>query len=144
MKKNMLATEDVQTWERMEVFLTCVLQSIIHMMCCIIQYNTYDVLLKSLLHFAFLHLLFGYYYYDCVVIGVMRPSWLLLLRLCSNRCDEALVAYRNSLLNRWNIVHGGKILTIIIIIITTFSIVLVANSTFLIRNCHSVSSKILI
>ena len=58
----------------------------------------------------------GYYYYDYVVIGVLRPSWLLLLRLCSNRCVEALVAFRNSLLNRWNVVHGGKILTIIIII----------------------------
>ena len=40
--------------------------------------------------------------------------WLLLLRLCSNRCAEALVAYRSSILNRLNIVHGGKILTIII------------------------------
>ena len=42
---------------------------------------------------------------------------LLLLRLCSNRCDEALLAYINSLLNRLSIVHGGKISTIIIIII---------------------------
>ena len=39
---------------------------------------------------------------------------LLLLRLCSNRCAEAIVAYRNSLLKRLNIVHGSKILTIII------------------------------
>ena len=57
-------------------------------------------LIKSVLHFAFLHLLSGYCYYDYVVIGVLRPSWLLLLRLCSNRCAEAPVAYRNSLLNR--------------------------------------------
>ena len=52
---------------------------------------------KSVLHFAFLHLLSGYYYYDYVVIGVLR---LLLLRLCSTRGAEALVAYRNSLMNR--------------------------------------------
>ena len=58
------------------------------------------LLIKSVLHFAFLHLLSGSYYYE----------W-----LCSNRCAEALVAYRNSLLNRLNIDHGGKILTIIII-----------------------------
>ena len=37
--------------------------------------------------------------------------------LLSNWCAEALVAYRNSLLNRLSIVHGGKILIIIIIII---------------------------
>ena len=55
-------------------------------------------LFKSVLHFAFLHLLSGYYYYDYVVIGVLRN-----------------VAYRNLLLKRVNIVHGGKILTIIII-----------------------------
>ena len=35
---------------------------------------------------------------------------LLLILLCSNRFAEALVAYRNSLLNRLNIVHGGKFL----------------------------------
>ena len=34
------------------------------------------LLIKSVLHFAFLHLLSGYYYYDYVVIGVLRPSWL--------------------------------------------------------------------
>ena len=33
------------------------------------------LLIKSVLHFAFLHLLSGYYYYDYVVIGVLRPSW---------------------------------------------------------------------
>ena len=33
------------------------------------------LLFKSILHFAFLHLLSGYYYYDYVVIGVLRPSW---------------------------------------------------------------------
>ena len=49
------------------------------------------LLIKSVLHFAFLHFLPGYYYYDYVVIGVLRPSWLLLLRLCCNRCAEALV-----------------------------------------------------
>ena len=43
--------------------------------------------MKSVLHFAFLHLS-GYYYYDYVVIGVLR---LLLLRLCSNRCAEATI-----------------------------------------------------
>ena len=59
------------------------------------------LLIKSVLHFAFLHLLSGSYYYDDVLIGMLRPS---------------IVAYRNSLLNRWNIVHGGKILTIIIIL----------------------------
>ena len=55
------------------------------------------LLIKSVLHFTFLHLLSGYYYYDYVVIGVLR---LLLLRLCSNRCAEVLAVYRNSLLNR--------------------------------------------
>ena len=35
----------------------------------------------------------------------------------TNWCAEALVAYRNSLLNRLSIVQGVKILTIIIIII---------------------------
>ena len=34
------------------------------------------LLIKGVLHFAFLHLLSGYYYYDYVVIGVLRPSWL--------------------------------------------------------------------
>ena len=34
------------------------------------------LLIISVLHFAFLHLLSGYYYYDYVVIGVLRPSWL--------------------------------------------------------------------
>ena len=35
------------------------------------------LLIKSVLYFAFfLHLLSGYYYYDYVVIGVLRPSWL--------------------------------------------------------------------
>ena len=72
------------------------------------------LLIKSVLHFAFLHFLNCCSYYDYVVICVLRPSWLLLLRLCSNRCAEALVAYRNSLLNRFNIVQGGKILTIMI------------------------------
>ena len=33
------------------------------------------LLVKSELHFSFLHLLSGYYYYDYVVIGVLRPSW---------------------------------------------------------------------
>ena len=33
------------------------------------------LLIKSVRHFAFLHLLYGYYYYDFVVIGVLRPSW---------------------------------------------------------------------
>ena len=33
------------------------------------------LLIKSVLHFAFLHLLASYYYYDYVVIGVLRPSW---------------------------------------------------------------------
>ena len=33
------------------------------------------LLFKSILHFAFLYLLSGYYYYDYVVIGVLRPSW---------------------------------------------------------------------
>ena len=33
-------------------------------------------LIKSVLHFAFLHPLSGYYYYDYVVIGVLRSSWL--------------------------------------------------------------------
>ena len=33
------------------------------------------LLFKSVLHFAFLHLLSGYYYYGYVVIGVLRPSW---------------------------------------------------------------------
>ena len=33
------------------------------------------LLIKSVLHFAFLHLLSGCYYYDYVVIGVLRPSW---------------------------------------------------------------------
>ena len=42
---------------------------------------------------------------------------LLLLRQCSNGCAKAIVAYRNSLLNRLSIVHGGKILTIIITIL---------------------------
>ena len=52
----------------------------------------------------------------CTPFHVLESSSrLLLLRLCSNMCAEALVAYRNSLLNRLNIVHGGKILTIIII-----------------------------
>ena len=31
--------------------------------------------IKSVLHFAFLHLLSGYYYYDYLVIGVLRPFW---------------------------------------------------------------------
>ena len=34
------------------------------------------LLIKSVLHFAFLHLLSGYYYYDYVAIGVLMPSWL--------------------------------------------------------------------
>ena len=34
------------------------------------------LLIESVLHFAFLHLLSGYYYYDYVIIGVPRPSWL--------------------------------------------------------------------
>ena len=34
------------------------------------------LLIKSVLHFAFLHRLSGYYYYDYVVLGVLRPSWL--------------------------------------------------------------------
>ena len=34
------------------------------------------LLFKSVLHFTFLHLLSGYYYYDYVVICVLRPSWL--------------------------------------------------------------------
>ena len=33
------------------------------------------LLIKSVFHFAFLQLLSGYYYYDYVVIGVLRPSW---------------------------------------------------------------------
>ena len=33
------------------------------------------LLIKSVLHFAFLHLLSGYDYCDYVVIGVLRPSW---------------------------------------------------------------------
>ena len=33
-------------------------------------------IIQSVLHFEFLHLLSGYYYYDYVVIGVLRPSWL--------------------------------------------------------------------
>ena len=33
------------------------------------------LLIKSVLHFSFLHLLSGYYYYDYVVIGVLRPLW---------------------------------------------------------------------
>ena len=32
--------------------------------------------IKSVLHFAFLHLLSGFYYYDYVVIGALTPSWL--------------------------------------------------------------------
>ena len=54
----------------------------------------------------------------CTSFRVLASSFrLLLLRLCSNRCAEALVAFIHSLLNRLGIVHGGKILTIIIIII---------------------------
>ena len=34
------------------------------------------LLIKSVLHFVILHLLSGYYYYDYVVICVLRPSWL--------------------------------------------------------------------
>ena len=91
------------------------------------------LLIKSVLHFAYLHLLSGYYYYDYVVIGVLRPtwllllhyvvigvlrpSWLLLLRLCNNRCAEALVVYRNSLLNRLTAVNNNKINSITIICI---------------------------
>ena len=73
--------------------------------CSLLRDQSWDVtprweflLIKTVLNFTFLHLS-GYYYYDC-----------------SNRCAEALVAFRNSLLNHLNIVHGGKILTIIIII----------------------------
>ena len=55
----------------------------------------------------------------CVLTSCFR---LLLLRLCNNRCAEALVAYRNSLLNRLNIGHGGKIPTIMIIIIVTLGV----------------------
>ena len=38
------------------------------------------LLFSSVLHFAFLHLHSGYYYYDYVVIGVLRPSWLTEIR----------------------------------------------------------------
>ena len=31
--------------------------------------------IKRVLHFAFLHLLSGYYYYGYVLIDVLRPSW---------------------------------------------------------------------
>ena len=34
------------------------------------------LLIKSVLHFSFVHLLSGYYYYDYVVMGVLRRSWL--------------------------------------------------------------------
>ena len=54
---------------------------------------------------------------NCTSFRVLASFFrLLLLRLCSNRCAEALLAYTSSLLNRLNIVHGCKILTIIIII----------------------------
>ena len=56
--------------------------------------------------------------YKCTSFRVLASSFrLLLVRLCTNRCAEALAAYRNSLLNRWNIVHGVKILTIIILLL---------------------------
>ena len=29
---------------------------------------------KMILHFTFMHLLSGYFYYDYVIIGVLRPS----------------------------------------------------------------------
>ena len=38
------------------------------------------LLLKNVLPFAFLYLLSGYYYYDYVVIGVLRPSWVTEIR----------------------------------------------------------------
>ena len=39
--------------------------------------------------------------YKCTSFRVLASTFrLLLLRLCSNRCAEALLAYRNSLLNR--------------------------------------------
>ena len=49
---------------------------------CFSQGNSYGMgllaweflLIKSVLRVAFLHLLSGYYYYDYVVIGVLRPS----------------------------------------------------------------------
>ena len=33
------------------------------------------LLIKCALHFAFLNLLSGYYYFDYVVMGLLRPSW---------------------------------------------------------------------
>ena len=33
------------------------------------------LLLKGVLHFAFMHFLSGYYYYDYVITGVLKPPW---------------------------------------------------------------------
>ena len=42
---------------------------------------------------------------QCISFCVCISFWLLLLRLCSNMCAEALVAYISSLLNRLGVVH---------------------------------------
>ena len=47
---------------------------------------------------------------------IFFPANIITTTVCSNRCADALVGYRNSSLNRLYIVHGGKILLIIIII----------------------------
>ena len=53
----------------------------------------------------------------CSVRVHVSSFGLLLLRLCSiGVLREALVMYRSSLLKLLSIVHGGKILTIIIIV----------------------------
>ena len=67
-------------------------------------------LIKSILHFEFLHLLSGYYYYD----------W-------SNRCAEALVAYR--ILFSIGLLLSKKVKRLKIIIIAIVPLLLVLNST---------------